>query len=135
MVNLQGCKDTFQNQKTSWGSRFFCGVKEKSLPPLSTVSESVPGRVEMKGFKVYHPAGGQRAAEERELSSADFHACRPKDQSKTAACPADALDQARAPQTHEDLLGIMLRDVFYLGYPGNGQSSLLRLARQPPEAP
>src|SRR5437867_6388257 len=86
MVNLQGCKDTFQNQKTSWGSRFFCGVKEKSLPPLSTVSESVPGRVEMKGFKVYHPAGGQRAAEERELSSADFHACRPKDQSKTAAC-------------------------------------------------
>src|SRR5439155_26753612 len=55
-------------------------------------------------------------------------------QSKAAACPPDAPDQARATQPHQDLLCIMLRDMFHLGYPGNGQSSLLRLARQPPEA-
>ena len=37
-------------------------MTQPEFKKLSAVSESVPGRVEMKGFKVYHLAGGQSAA-------------------------------------------------------------------------
>ena len=39
----------------------FCGMN-RVRDYLSAVSQSVPPRVEMKGFKMYHPPGGQRAA-------------------------------------------------------------------------